>query len=102
MTSTTLQVLTANRLRDGVVVYLGPEAQWVEQFDGAEAASGETDSDRLQTVADAAVRDRLIVGPYLFAVDRGPLGLLPLSQRERIRAAGPTVGTDLPATKAEV
>ena len=98
MRSPALQVMTANRLTDGVVVYLAPKGHWVEHLDNADTAADTAHGERLQATADAAVQDRLIVGPYLFAVERSAHNLLPLSQRERIRSAGPTVGTDLPAT----
>jgi hypothetical protein len=37
-----------------------------------------------------------VVGPYLVPVEPDEAQAKPLSQREHIRAKGPTVGTDLP------
>jgi hypothetical protein len=90
-----LQVLTANRLSDGTVVYLDAHEHWVEDLAAAEVARTETDAGRLVRLGDAAVRDRLVVGPYLFAVDPKADRIRPVSQREHIRALGPTAGTDL-------
>lgn len=95
------QVMTANRLDDGAVVYLDRDARWVEDLASARVAETETDRSAMEHAATQAVADRLVVGPYLFAVDAGDGGPRPISQRERIRAAGPTVGTDLAPAPVE-
>lgn len=87
-------VITANRLTDGVVVYLAPESAWTEDID--EAARGETDEDikALEAEAEASVRDRLVVGAYPMPIalrDDGSVD--PISVRERIRAAHRTTLT---------
>lgn len=94
-----MHVMTANRLSDGAVVYLGAEGQWAEQLRDAKIAATQAGSDELETTARAAVGDRLIVGPYLFAVETAENGSRPISQREHIRSLGPTVGTDLSDTR---
>lgn len=91
-----LNVMTANRLSDGAVVYLTRDDRWTEVFADAYAAAGASEIARSEAAAATAVRDRAVVGPYLVAVSVAPDGSLrPLGQRERIRAIGPTVGTDL-------
>ena len=87
-------VVTANRLTDGVVVYLAPNGVWTEDI--AEAARGETDEDikALEADAESGVRDRLVIGAYPMPIalrDDGSVD--PISVRERIRAAHRTTLT---------
>lgn len=92
------QVMTANRLGDGAVVYLAGNDKWELTLKAAEVAENEEDATRLEERAGLALKQQKVVGPYLFAVARSGDGIVPVSQREIIRAAGPTVGTDLPET----
>lgn len=92
------QVMTANRLLDGAVVYLAPGNRWCADLDEAEVVSTAEGVARLERAAEVAVAQRWIVGPYLFAVTVDGAAVRPIGQRERIRAAGPTVGTDMPHT----
>ena len=99
MTSTPAEVISANRLIDGAVVYLTRDGRWSDAFDDAFASADPRVLKNFQTAADAAVQDRLIVGPYVFPVEHDDtVGLRPVSQREWIRSLGPTVGTDLRET----
>ncbi|MEQ8654329.1 MAG: DUF2849 domain-containing protein [Kiloniellales bacterium] len=93
------QVMTANRLDDGAVVYLDAKGCWIESLAQAAVAEDAEACQLLESEAARAVSGQLIVGPYLFAVAREPAGPRPLGQREIIRAAGPTVGTDIPANR---
>lgn len=86
------QVLTANRLSDGEVVYLAADGAWVESLAAAQVV-GTAESEAHALAAGAAgERDRVIVHAYLFDItpDRKPVKM-----REVIRAAGPTVRRDL-------
>lgn len=85
------QVLTANRLSDGEVVYLAGDGAWVESMGGAQVVTG-ADSEAVLATGHAAERDQKVVHAYLFDItpDRRPVKM-----REIIRAAGPTVRTDL-------
>ncbi len=91
------QAMTANRLDDGAVVYLDPRGCWIESLSQAAVAEDAEACQALETEAARAQKSQLIVGPYLFAVALDPDGPRPLGQREIIRAAGPTVGTDFAA-----
>ena len=93
------QVMTANRLSDGVVVYLDARDRWVEGLASALVARTETAADGLLARAELAVRERLVVGPYLFAVEPSGTDIRPIGQREHIRSLGPTVGTDFPEAR---
>jgi hypothetical protein len=90
----TLQVLTANRLRDGEVVYWRGGA-WVGDLAGAEIFEEEAAAKSALEAAAHFVRGRVVVNPYLFAVTRDEAGVNPIEERERIRAAGPTIRRDL-------
>lgn len=92
-TRTGLQVLTANRLRDGEVVYADAAGGWTTCFAGARVITDPSEADAALARAGADVAARLILDPYLFDVSAGTG--TPASVRERIRAAGPTVRTDL-------
>ena len=94
-----LQVMTANRLSDGVVVYLDAQDRWVEVLGDALVAKTKTAVDALLAGAELAVGARRVVGPYLFAVAATATGIDPISQREHIRSLGPTVGTDFPEAR---
>lgn len=90
------QVITANLLHDGDVVYLGADGTWVTALDAAHVVEvGEDITPHLE-IAERWVRDRVVVEPYPFDVERGADGeIRPVSARETIRAAGPTVRLDL-------
>ncbi|WP_281684457.1 DUF2849 domain-containing protein [Thalassobaculum salexigens] len=93
------KVMTANRLSDGAVVYLTLAHTWSDRFADAHASAEPAELAGFEATALEAVRSRVVVGTYLFPVSVEADGsLVPLGQRERIRSAGPTVGTDLPAS----
>ena len=94
----TPQVVTANRLLEGDVVYLTSSGGWTTDLAEAVIILGaEEEANRLEE-AMQAVAQRQVVGPYLMQVEPQASGPLPLSQRERIRARrGPTAGSTLRA-----
>lgn len=89
------QVLTANRLRDGAVVYLGDDGQWDTRFDHLRVAADKVEAAALETIGAQAVTDRIVVGPYLIEVGSVGGRVVPLRYRERIRAIGPSTHPDL-------
>jgi Protein of unknown function (DUF2849) len=83
-----MKIVTANRLSDGCVIYAGVDNQPVERLDQASALD---DAAAEIVLAEVAARPDVFVNPYLVEVqDRAPSGRDRL--KERIRAAGPTVG----------
>ena len=83
------KVATANRLREGDIVYLTEGGQWSANLQDAWLVSGD-DTELMARVSKAdELRD--VVAAYLIEVERVGDDLCALSQRERIRAAGPTV-----------
>lgn len=89
------QVLTANRLVDGEVVYLAAGDAWVERLPDARLLQSKTEGEAALKVGEAAERDRKVVHAYLFDVVTKDGAVKPVKMREIIRAAGPTVRTDL-------
>jgi len=86
------RVLTANRLDDGAVVYRSAAGDWVARLADAAVAEDEAAATALLAAGEADLARGLVVGPYLIAVARGAAPA-PVTQRERIRAAGPTVAS---------
>jgi hypothetical protein len=89
----TLNVITANRLTDGVVVYLAADAEWTEAIANARVADTEEETKALETIAENAVRERIVVAVYAMPVALKDGAIDPLSVRERIRAAHRTTLT---------
>jgi hypothetical protein len=88
------QMLTANRLRDGDVVYWRAGG-WVEAFDDGEVFSAEAEAEAALEAARKFVAGNVVVNPYLFDVRAKADGVQPVTEREVIRALGPSVRTDL-------
>ena len=90
-----MKAVTANRLADGAVVYLGDDDQWTPYL--VEAARFE-DADAAPVLAAAQGRVTEIADAYLIDVDGPGDRLAPAGRqalRETIRTNGPTVRTDL-------
>jgi len=90
----TLQVVTANRLVDGLVVYLGDDG-WSERIADGRVAEDKDTSEALLVEAQRWVAERVIVAPYLIDVAEEGGTLRAIRNREVIRSRGPTVRTDL-------
>ena len=88
------KVLTANILTDGIVVYLAAGGTWTEKLPEARFLAEESEQTRLLHVAEQDVERLIIVDPYLMDASDGANGPEPQSQRERIRATGPTIPTN--------
>jgi Protein of unknown function (DUF2849) len=86
------QVLTANRLRAGDVVYLTANDDWVEDLGCATIALDTAELDALKAIAARAIAAQHVVGVYEMDVDLANGTPQPTSVKERIRAArGPSV-----------
>lgn len=88
------QILTANRLRDGEVVYRRGE-NWTTTLPEADIFPDKPAAEAALKAADAFVQARLVVAPYLFDVRVEGGTIRPIKEREIIRAAGPTIRRDL-------
>ena len=88
------QMLTANRLIDGDVVYWRAGG-WAEAFDQGDVLVTDADAEAALRAAGKFVADNVVVNPYLFDVRAEADCVTPVKEREIIRAAGPTVRGDL-------
>ena len=87
-------VVTANRLRDGAVVYRGARGGWTTELEAAAIVDNAVDAKKL--LSDASTEDLEAVGPYVAPVETAGGRVIPGNLREQIRLAGPTF--DLPGT----
>ena len=89
------QVMTANRLKDGDVVFLTRAGGWSEKIDEATLALEPLDVAALEARANEAVQDNVVTGQYLFGATRIDGKIRADHIRERIRTLGPSVRLDL-------
>jgi sulfite reductase (NADPH) hemoprotein beta-component len=85
------KVITANVLTDGVTVYLGDGDIWTPSLAKARLLTDEAEQERQMKRAEEDVRKLVIVDPYLMDAEASADGPRPVTQRERIRARGPTI-----------
>ena len=95
------QMITANRLRDGEVVWWNA-GRWVMSLAEGEVFAEPKAADSALEQAVASVRDNTMVNPYLFDVRVEGGVIKPVKEREIIRAAGPSVRTDTGKQAAHV
>ncbi|MGH6908030.1 MAG: DUF2849 domain-containing protein [Aestuariivirga sp.] len=89
------QIVTANRLRDGIAVFLTRSGQWSEKIDDAALALEPQAAAALETRAKGDEDATLVTGSYLIDAERREGGIRAAHIRERMRALGPTVRLDL-------
>ncbi len=89
------QVMTANRLRDGDVVYLTRSGIWSEKIDDAVLALEPLAVKALEERASKDVISTLVTGTYLFDAERVGGKIRATHFRERMRTLGPSVRLDL-------
>jgi sulfite reductase (NADPH) hemoprotein beta-component len=88
-------VITANRLTDGVVVFQTADEAWSEDFNRAAVLP---DPDATASALKRAKEDEannIVVEPYAVVVEQRNGHIEPKALREAIRAAGPTMRRDL-------
>jgi hypothetical protein len=83
-------MLTANRLRDGDVLYRKGDG-WVLFLAEGEVYPDQAGADAALAAANAELVRNEFVAPYLFEVRLEGGQIRPAKERELIRAAGPTV-----------
>ena len=87
-----MKIVTANRLSDGRVIYLGEASAVVEDLASAALFDGDAADAALSA---AASQPATWVNPYLVEVTDGPTPSGRDRLKETIRSAGPTVGNSL-------
>jgi hypothetical protein len=90
MSATTAKAVTANRLRDGAVVFRRADGSWGLRVEEAVLAAAEPDAQALLASAEQDAAAALVVAPYLIDVDAAAGAPVPTQYRERIRAFGPS------------
>jgi hypothetical protein len=83
-------MLTAARLRDGEVIYWNQGA-WVPTLEAGEVFTDPQAAEAAAKAAQDDVTGNAIIEPYLFEVRQTDGRIVPVKEREIIRAAGPTV-----------
>jgi hypothetical protein len=85
------KVLTANRLTDGVAVWLDANGAWVTSLQDALVARHAEAVTALEEIGKKAYADNKVVDVNVIEVQETNGVLWPLRLRERIRAQGPTM-----------
>jgi hypothetical protein len=87
----TAQVLTANRLSDGISVWYDRQGQWSEQIAQSVVANSKEETDSLEAIGKKAFANNEVLDVNLVEVEEVDGQIRPLRLRERIRAEGPTI-----------
>lgn len=89
------EIVIANRLRDGLVVFMGIEKKWVERAEDCAPAEDAEAAAELMSISELAETNQEVIGASLIEVEDRDGVLTPIKMREAIRAKGPTVRKDL-------
>lgn len=87
-------MLTANRLRDGEVVWW-KDGDWVTRLGEGEVFADPAAADAALAGAMRAVEANIVVNPYLFDIRKDGARIVPVKEREIIRAGGPSIHAEL-------
>ena len=85
------KAITANRLSDGLVVFLDDAGAWSVAIADARLVGDGPDLDAANAYAKSQHDARIVVEPYPIDVEIVDGRPVPVRLRERIRAEGPTV-----------
>ncbi|MGD9740295.1 MAG: DUF2849 domain-containing protein [Bauldia sp.] len=85
------KVLTANRLIDGLVIFVGPDRTWVTDVNDAAILEDGPTLDAAVALGQEGVVGKFLIDPYPVDVTVEDGKPVPVRLRELIRAKGPTV-----------
>ena len=85
------KILTANRLNDGIVVFLRADNVWTENVNDAVLAREEKAAEALAKRGTDFEASNHVTGAYLLDAERSSDVVTPQHVRERIRANGPSI-----------
>ena len=85
------QMIIANELRSGEVVFLSEEGNWVNNINKATIALDIDQANKLLTLAQEAEHNNKVVGAELVEIEAQDKQRFPKDIREAIRVNGPTV-----------
>jgi hypothetical protein len=89
------EVITANRLTDGVVVFQTADGGWTEDFNRASILPDPKATAEALSHAKQDEAQNVVVDSYAIVVEDRNGHFAPKALREAIRAAGPTIRRDL-------
>lgn len=89
------KALTANRLSDGIVVFMKADGTWSEVIHDAHIAYDNSDSEKLVDQGKISSDANEVVEPYLFNVTQNGSEIVATHIREYMRTQGPSVRRDL-------
>lgn len=90
-----MKILSANRLSDGEAVWCAADQSWAENIQNAEVARDAESEARLQRIGAAAAAANKVVDVDLIDVQLVDGRVVPLRLRERIKASGPSIHSNL-------
>lgn len=85
------KVLTANRLTDGIAVWLSAAGDWETEIDGALVARHDEAIAALEETGQIAIQENRVVDVNVIDVQEIEGRLVPTRLRERIRVDGPSI-----------
>ncbi len=88
------QMIIANRLMDGRVVFMARDGSWMDSIADGVLIVDESAAQSLFEIGKRGERDCQVVDPCLIDVTERNGVRIPTVYREEIRANGPTVRTD--------
>jgi hypothetical protein len=88
------QIITANRVDNGRVVYLSGDGEWSESVNDSRLIDTEEDLERLTAAADQSVKAQVVIDAYAIDAAEQDGRIEPTRYRERIRAFGPSIHPD--------
>lgn len=94
------KVLTANRLSDGIAVWLSANGEWTTSLQGALLARHAEAEASLEAIGKRDFAANRILDVNLIEVEESGETIRPIRLRERIRAEGPSIEYGLKAVPA--
>jgi len=88
------KMIIANRLGDGLVVFLANGDRWVEDIGQGLMVTDDTGADALLQSAMGSVSDCRVIDPYLIDVTETAGTRIPVVYREAIRVLGPSIDVE--------
>jgi hypothetical protein len=85
------QMIIANTLADGFVVFLTDDNGWTNDIAAGALAATDEQAENLLAIAKQAEQANVVIDPYLIPVELDAGTRKPTEYREFIRAMGPTV-----------
>jgi hypothetical protein len=86
-------MVIANTLKEGTVVFLTGDGSWVAAIADGELAQDQAAADILLAAGQQAAANDIVIDPQLIEVNDTDHGRQPTAYREYIRAYGPSVKT---------